>query len=685
MVHLPVLSNLFRRFARRRAGVVVIFALASPMLIGATGLAMDISYWYQDQENLQTAADAAAVAAANAEATYTTNVTTAAQAQPFALQAANVATNGQYNFGGGVATVSVTPSQVSGNTKWTASAAAPRLSFFSAVQGMGVSGLAHGTQGAVAAAVYMPVTPSNCLITKGQVITYNNAKIQGQLCSLYTSYSGSCPYNVSSGGVIEGKSLGIVTGNTENQNSGCASGASNAYVGPTGSYVITNPTTITGVAATPAPSELVTLGGTPPNGANVMAAAVAGLAVPTGLCTGTANIANNQPGTLLVGCSYGTQAYQYNPSSLAIGTNANGTLATTGTTLVTGGVASQSAMGPVTMGGSEIYLEKTSYPAGAFYVQLAAKNQSISTQGGTGFQMEVNGATNIGTCGSGCTGDSLNLGLGTYYFDSGSATNTAFDGMQTMSVSAAAGSTIYFYGTVNTQQGGTWTFNKGTYVFDGAVSITNGTVDFEGGTYYFENGLDESIATNNVTFGPGIYYILGGTLDLKANNLIATGATFIFENGANYEISNQTAGGSMTMSAPNTTDNPNCVPAASFPLASYTNFPPYDGTNGNGICNVLFYQMPSDTAADGIQANNVTYMNGIIYQPGGTLTMSYNTGGNAAPGNSTLEASTGGGANNFLEIESGTFSNSATDVILSSQSGGSFNAGSAGVLSFLVQ
>ena len=175
------LTKLCRRFASRQAGVVLMFALASPMMIGATGLAMDISYWYQEQENLQTAADAAAIAAANAEATYTTNMTTSAQAQPFALQAANAGTGGQYHFGSGSATVSVTPTIVGGNTKWTATATAPRLSFFSTVRGLGLGGLTAGTQGAVAAADYIPITPNNCMITKGQVITYNNAKVQGSL------------------------------------------------------------------------------------------------------------------------------------------------------------------------------------------------------------------------------------------------------------------------------------------------------------------------------------------------------------------------------------------------------------------------------------------------------------------------------------------------------------------------
>jgi hypothetical protein len=689
MVITPKLPGLSRAVARilkslacRHAGAAMIFALSAPMLIGAMGVAIDVGYWYQEQENLQTAADAAAVAAANAEATYSSNVSTAAEAQPFAVQSANVATGGLYNFGTGSATVSVTPTSVSGNTQWTATAAAPRLSFFSAVYGMGVAGFAAGTQAATAAADYVPATPNECLIAT-QVITYNAAKVQGANCSLYASYSGSCPYNVSSGGVIEGKTLGILTGHTENGNSGCGSGSNNAYVGLTADYVITNPTTIAGVAAIATPSPLVTLGGAPPTGTLQMNTAAAGLTLPTGLCTGSVTITNGQAAGLLQGCKYTTQVNSVGPSSLAIGTSVNpSTLATTGTTLVTGGVISQNGMGPVTMGGAEVYLEDTSYPTDAFDVYLKSSNQSISTQGGTGFQMAVQGTFQFGNCGSNCTGDTLSLGQGTYYFDAGSATSNAIYGNDAMTVTTAAGSTYYVYGETLTQNAaGTWTFNTGTYVFDGLVSLTGGTVNFEGGTYYFEDGLDESDANGatNVTFGPGIYYILGGTLDLNSNNVTANGATFILENGANYEFANQVSGGSMTMNAPNTTNDPGCVQPSAYPEAGYS-----DGTNGNGICNVLIYQEPSDTAADGIEANNFTYMNGIIYQPGGNLTMSYQTGANAAPGNSTLEASSGS-TNDFLEIQSATFSDSNTDVIPSPQSGGGFNAAGSGVLAFLVK
>ncbi|MGI8568732.1 MAG: pilus assembly protein TadG-related protein [Methylocella sp.] len=73
-----------RRFSGDRRGVVVVLvALAMPVLAGAMGLAAETSYWYTHKRGMQNAADAAAIAAAtgaNASTTY------AAQAQAVASQ-----------------------------------------------------------------------------------------------------------------------------------------------------------------------------------------------------------------------------------------------------------------------------------------------------------------------------------------------------------------------------------------------------------------------------------------------------------------------------------------------------------------------------------------------------------------------------------------------------------------------
>jgi Flp pilus assembly protein TadG len=59
------LLTLPRRFSGDRSGVVVVLvALAMPVLVGTMGLAAEASYWYAHQRAMQNAADAAAMAAA---------------------------------------------------------------------------------------------------------------------------------------------------------------------------------------------------------------------------------------------------------------------------------------------------------------------------------------------------------------------------------------------------------------------------------------------------------------------------------------------------------------------------------------------------------------------------------------------------------------------------------------------
>ena len=109
------LSDRLQRMKRwvrgRRATVAVVVAISAPLLIAATGLSLDAGYWYQQQENLQIAADAGAFAAANAEFSNPTTITTAPAGLPYAQSAANNATNGKYNLngtGGGTITLTIT-------------------------------------------------------------------------------------------------------------------------------------------------------------------------------------------------------------------------------------------------------------------------------------------------------------------------------------------------------------------------------------------------------------------------------------------------------------------------------------------------------------------------------------------------------------------------------------------------
>ncbi|HZZ63476.1 MAG TPA: pilus assembly protein TadG-related protein [Roseiarcus sp.] len=50
-------------FGEDRGAVAVMFAAASPIILGAAGLAVEASYWQLHQRAMQNAADSAAIAA----------------------------------------------------------------------------------------------------------------------------------------------------------------------------------------------------------------------------------------------------------------------------------------------------------------------------------------------------------------------------------------------------------------------------------------------------------------------------------------------------------------------------------------------------------------------------------------------------------------------------------------------
>jgi Flp pilus assembly protein TadG len=79
-------------FVGDRSGSVAVFtALALPALIGATGLGMEVSYWYLTQRSMQNAADSAAIAAAtNGTANYSAEAKAAAAKNGFVHGANNI-------------------------------------------------------------------------------------------------------------------------------------------------------------------------------------------------------------------------------------------------------------------------------------------------------------------------------------------------------------------------------------------------------------------------------------------------------------------------------------------------------------------------------------------------------------------------------------------------------------------
>ena len=86
------LRTAVRSFARDRSGsVAVMAALAMPVLIGVTGLGVEVSYWYLTQRSMQNAADSAAIAAAtNGTANYSAEAKAAAAKYGYVHGANNI-------------------------------------------------------------------------------------------------------------------------------------------------------------------------------------------------------------------------------------------------------------------------------------------------------------------------------------------------------------------------------------------------------------------------------------------------------------------------------------------------------------------------------------------------------------------------------------------------------------------
>jgi Flp pilus assembly protein TadG len=257
-----VVGRAGRRFASAKAGVALIVALTAPMLLGITGLSVDIGYWYQQQTQLQTAADAAALAAAQNDQrlAQSTAATKVAAALPFAEAAADNATNGKFGFASGAPgtklalTAALSPAE--GNTTettYTAVASAPRRGFFSRVTGMGLSGILPGLQATSATAAITSKTTTNngsCLMAldSGDVAsTISNTgtgTITATNCSITDNSSYCQTSNGAKSGSITGGSIsevgsGSISASTV-QTVGCADIVGSATVNQQGSSVVDN-------------------------------------------------------------------------------------------------------------------------------------------------------------------------------------------------------------------------------------------------------------------------------------------------------------------------------------------------------------------------------------------------------------------------------------------------------------
>jgi len=594
----------------------MIVALSAPMLVAMTGFAVDIGYWYQQQESLQSAADAAALAAATADAKYGDN--SASLAQPFGVSAANTATNNQFGLtscagapcGAGTLLVTMTgPTTLSNGNKiyaFTATATITRASFFSRVRGIGLSGMLPGTQAASAVADVVATTGSACILSGGGITVTGGATVQGTNCGANSNDS-SCPSITVSGS-------GKVIATTVSTTASCVSAPQ--YSG----YIGTNPLAPPGSTSTvtlnaqPTSDPLANMGSPPgwpmmPSPPNA----------PTGLTAMTPNLGYNTWGT--AGASPGDCVYLGNYTANCelypeewlgmSGVGVNSLIlnegASSGTTYIPNGFGGQ-VNGALTMKGNNYYI------SGGMNVSVSGTRTMAA---GT---YVINGGTTM-------TNGITTMGAGTYYFTgatNGSGVVTGWGLSLNAPSLIGAGGTYYFNGGMSvTGSNPVIVFGQGLYMFSayngdtsGALYYSNSTsLTFTGGTYFFNGGL--TVAGNaNVTFGPGIYYIENGNLNITAGGVISgVGATFVLENGAGYVFD---GGTSTNLTAPVT----NCVQPSAYPEASYANMSPYDGTDGEGICGVIIYQTRNDTTADTVDEGASTNFNGAIYSYGAPLTVS---------------------------------------------------------------
>ncbi len=620
-----------RKLYGRRAAVAVVVALSAPVLIASTGLAIDVGYWYQQQDNLQLAADAAAMAAASAELNNSSAITTASAAMPYAQLAANNASGGRYNLngGGGVLTLSIssTTSPASG-TAWLATASAPRQSFLLRATGSGLSGIGAGMQNASATAEYFgPTVAPICLYTTaafGVDINANggSAAIKAPGCGIYSA-STTCANFLSSiisnSDVIYGKTTTTAAG-------GCAYAANGAaYIGTFAGYSgAASPSAGSGVTSTATvPAMPGTIQGPLPAMPAMQYAPtppVLLLALQyTNLFT---NYVSAQTGFYYAAI---VNLLSYGPTAVYLGTTgaSSTTMATTGTTEIGGISYFGNAFSTLNFGGAAMYV------TGATSISLTTAVNFTSTTTSFAAGLSFNNSSNT----------AVNFGAGTYYLGTG-LTALNLGNSQTSTTQPA--SSFYFNGAINSGNNNIFTFAKSSlYMFTDTLASFSGTLNFTGGTYYFSNGLYMVNGGTNVVFGPGIYYI-NGILDLAgAASVTAHGATFVLEGQSSYIINSN--GGSINLAAPddaaaasaatggNPSADPNydasCVEPASFPVTADVTAWPYDGSGGHGICGVLIYQPSTDIVADAIPAS--ASLTGIIYQPGAALAL---LNGNIAAG-----------------------------------------------------
>jgi len=619
------------RFLRQRAaGVAIIVALSTPLLIGFVALAVDIGYWFEKQEALQSAADAAAISAAQAEINYSemsgvspASLTTS-YALPFAVTAANNATNGQFNLTPSTLTLTAGASTddfdaSSGIIPWTATATAPRARFFSPVHGMGVGGVLPGTQSASATVEIVTQLYPACIIVNGVIDNGTTAQGDGNItanaCAIYNNYIGpaaGCAIATKGNSYVKGTTVSTTapsdgicqgeTGTIGTTNGGAATPNATALADPLADL---NPSDTSQFASLPwatSPTLPTSSGGWAGTPITMPKVDQYPLTTPDGNCNSAGDCTFNPAS--LNDITTGTQGI----TDLTL--NAN-----TGETYIAGGVFT-SVNAVTTLQGNTYYIDGGMYLKGNATITIGSSLTAY-------MNMMVNGTADSGyTAVTTIGGTELQGGATTIY--SGTQQGYFQFIASTTNSSCSATSSTCAGGALNLFP-------------DTGATVTMGNTSGLA-TYYFDGGLTiQSSSGATVTLNPGIYYIKNGNLVMDANStIIAHGVTFVLEGSAAYIVN---GAGSITLTAPTS----NCVAPSAYPNKVYESISgelpeeepapswapygavngwPYDGTDGEAICGVAIYQARSDSAADTLNGSGKISVTGTIYCPMAPLNIS---------------------------------------------------------------
>jgi fibronectin-binding autotransporter adhesin len=648
-----LISNIFglalHRLFRRHGGVAMIFALSAPVLVAATGLSVDVGYWFQNQTSLQSAADAASLAAAmnDSRLGQTTSSTKASAALPYAQAAADSATNSQFGFASGAPGTNLTLTDNVGSATtsngittstitYTATAQVPRPVFFAGVKGMGLSGLTSGSQSARAtASVVTNVTSSSggCLVALGQsgtdISATGGATITATNCGVVSDSTASCG---GSGKSLTG-SIALNPSSSITASSVSAAGCINVNTNGGASIKSTSGGSLTyGTSGESDPYAALSAAGLPPWPSMPTAPALSNTFTSTKTSPCGLTSANNSSSIVLAPCNYPSGISYGSGYSLELtsGDNNNtydSTYTVSGGIDFTSGLTGNGKIDDYSQSNSSVPVPITIYATGA-----ATTTKGTTTVNGFALSFEDPSDSVL----------PLSSGSGIFYLNGGMIS----DGSNT---ALTIGKSTFL--TSSNSSGGAAGVSSG----EGAMYLQEGTTTFSGGTFYFDGGLVIG-GSAKVIFGPGIYYFRNGNFSVQnGGSLTANNATFVLEGTASYQFNGGTA---LNLSAPvaNSSTNPtNCVlpysssgttgtpypqptyslsPIASSPTSGTINATnsgttgqpatpfPWDGTNAKGICGILIYQTQDDSATDAITEGSSSYVNGVIYTPSAALNLS---------------------------------------------------------------